>query len=194
MIVTGFREKTFDLPDPVFLIGGFMRSGTSMMMRIMDFAGVPVVWDTEHLENNKYGCFEIGGLDNTLLVNGEWIKQHQGKCLKASAYDMYLLPCFSYKMIFMDRDETQIARSFYSMSAGYTYEEEDREVEHLTEYKRCLRHFLSFRHDIKVLEIPFDNVFKETDRTLNDIAKFLDVPFNIEKAKEAIDRSLYVIR
>jgi len=46
----------------------------------------------------------------------------------------------------------------------------------------------------KTFDLPVDNVFKETDRTLGTIAEFLDVPFDIDKAKEAIDRSLYVVR
>lgn len=99
--------------DIITIVSGLPRSGTSMMMQMIDHGGLPPFTDgaREADADNPKGYYEH--LKATQLARDQsWLPDAKGKCVKIVAQLLPLLPDDQkYRVIFMDRDLREIARS-----------------------------------------------------------------------------------
>ena len=89
----------------ITVVSGLPRSGTSMMMRMLEAGGVPVLTDEkrEADEDNLQGYYEDERVKQ-LREDASWITEAEGKAVKVISYLLRHLPCgHSYKVIFMER-------------------------------------------------------------------------------------------
>lgn len=100
---------------PVVLVSGLPRSGTSMLMQMLEKGGMPVVTDkirTPDEDNPKgYHEFErIKELDKT--SDKSWLKQYRGQVIKTISFLLQDLPLdLNYQVIFMRRNIEEVLRS-----------------------------------------------------------------------------------
>jgi len=101
----------------ITIVSGLPRSGTSMMMQMLEAGGCEIFTDKERNadENNPKGYYEHEAVKN-LAKNKKWIPKASGKTVKVIAQLLKHLPMnYRYKVIFMERDILEVAQSQQKM-------------------------------------------------------------------------------
>jgi hypothetical protein len=103
----------------VVIVSGLSRSGTSMMMQMLQAGGVPLIADDVRKpdEHNPKGYFEDERI-RRLRQDAAWMAEADGKAIKVIHSLLYDLPHgFTYKVIFMTRPMPEVLLSQRSMLA-----------------------------------------------------------------------------
>src|SRR5438876_8248915 len=106
---------------PVVLVSGLPRSGTSMLMQMLEKGGMPIVTDKIRSpdEDNPKGYHEferIKELDKT--SDKSWLKNYRGQVIKTISFLLPYLPLdLNYRVVFMRRDIEEVLRSQHKMLA-----------------------------------------------------------------------------
>ena len=122
--LTGKTEKH----TPVYIVSGFPRSGTSLMMQMLKRGGVDVATDSKRKadQHNPKGYFEL----NATLKLGQsagWLKEMEGKAVKVLLPLLRFLPAeLNYKIILMERPLQEIILSQELMKGR-----EKNEIQHV---------------------------------------------------------------
>src|SRR6266498_2236117 len=100
---------------PIVLVSGLPRSGTSMLMQMLEKGGMPIVTDQVRTadEDNPKGYHElerIKELDKT--ADKSWLKQYRGQVIKTISFLLQDLPLdLNYQVLFMRRNLEEVLRS-----------------------------------------------------------------------------------
>lgn len=103
--------------NTVYIVSGLPRSGTSMMMRMLEKGGLPVLIDGIRTadEDNPNGYYEFEAVKRT-KEDSSWLDDAGGKAVKMVYRLLYDLPqCHHYKVVFMRRDSDEILASQRTM-------------------------------------------------------------------------------
>jgi len=108
--------QSLDL-EPIVVVSGLPRSGTSLMMQMLDAGGITVYTDAVRTpdDNNPKGYFEHENVKQ-LIKNHHWLSEATGKAVKIVVPLLYKLPAkFHYKVVFMLRDISEVVESQHQM-------------------------------------------------------------------------------
>lgn len=113
--LAGEPAKAEDLPETVLVVTGLPRSGTSMMMQMLEAGGVPVLSDGVRTadESNPKGYLEYEKA-RALRKDKTWVPKAKGKAVKIVAQLLPALPPpdgFRYRVLFMERELEDVVRS-----------------------------------------------------------------------------------
>ncbi len=102
-------------PNPgwIAVVSGLPRSGTSLMMGMLQAGGLVILSDEQRPPDasNPRGYFELEAV-KSLPEETSWLRDASGKAVKVQAYLLPLLPSgFEYRVIFLQRDPVEIAAS-----------------------------------------------------------------------------------
>ncbi|MCH8334021.1 sulfotransferase family protein [Candidatus Sumerlaeota bacterium] len=184
---------------PVIIVSGLPRSGTSMMMKILDAGGVEVVTDGARTadEDNPKGYYEFERVKD-LDKGGDksWMREMKGKAIKVISFLLQDLPddCF-YQVIFMNREIAEILASQKKMlvrrgePAGETRDEDMAKLYegHLQKVIRLMRS----RSNFASLEVPYREALEKPRLHAERINKFLGGGLDAERMATVGDKSLY---
>ena len=96
-----------EAPDPIIVVSGLPRSGTSMMMGMLEAGGLELVVDGIRAadEDNPRGYYELERVkDLAKAEDKSWLVTLQGKGVKVISLLLQHLPeAYNYKIIFMRR-------------------------------------------------------------------------------------------
>ncbi|MEM6336728.1 MAG: sulfotransferase family protein, partial [Bacteroidota bacterium] len=101
----------------ITIVSGLPRSGTSLMMQMVEAGGISALTDgvREADENNSRGYYEFEPVKK-LRADASWVPQAEGKVVKVIAQLLQHLPQgHDYRVVFMDRDLTEVLRSQTTM-------------------------------------------------------------------------------
>ncbi len=96
--------------EPVIVVSGLPRSGTSLMMQMLHQAGIPILTDEKRAadDSNPKGYFELDAVKR-IKSDKSWVAQAQGKAVKVVAPLLPGLPVGQrYKIIYLKRSLTEI--------------------------------------------------------------------------------------
>ena len=184
---------------PVVLVSGLPRSGTSMLMQMLEKGGVPIVTDkirTPNEDNPKgYHEFErIKELDKT--GDKSWLKNYRGQVIKTISFLLQDLPLnLNYQVLFMRRNLDEVLRSQNKMlernGTGGTLvpDEKMRQNYELHLKKVCYR--LDRSPHFKVLYLDYPAVVENPRREAERINAFLGGALNVEAMAGAVEGDLY---
>ena len=99
--------------EPIVIVSGLPRSGTSMMMKMLEAGGVPVLVDgiREADEDNPKGYYEFERVKQ-IEEDQDWLPDAEGKAVKMIAALLKHLPQeYTYKVIFMRRKIQEVLAS-----------------------------------------------------------------------------------
>lgn len=116
------NPDTLPAPNPhlsktISIVTGLPRSGTSMIMQMLNAGGVPALTDgqREADTDNPKGYFELE-LVKGLKKDNTWLKHAQGRLIKVVIQLIPHLPSqHSYKFVFIERDIDEVITSQTSM-------------------------------------------------------------------------------
>ena len=181
----------------ITIVSGLPRSGTSMMMRMLEAGGMEVLTDGARTadEDNPKGYYEFERVKQ-IEHDRVWLKEAKGKAVKMiSALLKHLPPDHTYKIVFMLREMEEILASQKQMliRRGEPVDRvEDERMAELSEaHLTQVRDWLADRPNMDVLYISYHQVLKNPHEYVEQIDRFLDGRLNVERMTQAVDRSLY---
>jgi hypothetical protein len=99
---------------PVIVVSGLPRSGTSMMMRMLEAGGAPLWTDDVRAadESNPRGYYELERVKELGKSDTSWMVEARGKAVKiVSPLLVHLPDACNYRVVFMLRDLREIVAS-----------------------------------------------------------------------------------
>lgn len=100
----------------ITIVTGLPRSGTSMMMQMLEAGGLPALTDGRRKadEDNPRGYLEFDQA-RRLHLDNSWLPEARGKAVKVVAQLLMHLPKEVYRIIVMQRDMSEIIGSQRAM-------------------------------------------------------------------------------
>jgi hypothetical protein len=187
-----------------YIVSGLERSGTSLMMQLLQSAGVPIAYDSDRLPdiNNPKGYFELfnGKIINKLIDKVDDIKKYRGKFIKITSYGLKYLPqdgfpngfgIRKYKIIYMQRNIDEIIDSMEKMTkVNESNKKETKQL--LLKLNDYITDLMEEDNNISPLYVDYNKLLKEPMPILLNICKFLGIPeTKAKKMALVIDQNLY---
>jgi hypothetical protein len=192
----GFGKKT--LKDRVVVVSGLPRSGTSMMMKMLEAGGVPPLTDHEREpdKDNPKGYYEYERVKALKDGDTEWVGKAHGKSVKViAALLQHLPPDHAYEVIFMRRSMPEILASQKKMLERRGEEPnaiEDSEMANL--FARHLDEIIEWaqtQSNIHFIEIDYNQMLIDPWAQLNLLGTFFGGAVDLDAMAEVIDPELY---
>jgi hypothetical protein len=179
----------------IVVVSGLPRSGTSLMMQMLDAGGLPVVTDNIRTADtdNPRGYYEFERVKRT-KQDPSWLPDARGKVVKMVSQLLYdLPPTESYRVVFMERDLDETLQSQEKMleRLGRTAAPRERMRHSFTLHLERLHEWLSDQPNMRVLRVSYNELLAQTARESERLAAFLDGTVVAEKMASAVAPSLY---
>ena len=183
--------------EPIVIVSGLPRSGTSMMMQLLEAGGLPVLTDQIRGadEDNPRGYYEFEPV-KTVKVDPSWLDGAQGKVVKMVYRLLYDLPAgYQYSVVFMKRRLEEVIASQDEMLRRLGKGGGETDATQLTAiYNRELgqaEEWLSRQPNFSVLYVDYHDVLTDPERVVQDLNDFLGGALNTEAMLRVPDRSLH---
>jgi hypothetical protein len=181
----------------IIIVSGLPRSGTSLMMQMLDAGGLPVLSDGERKADtdNPKGYLEWERIKQ-LPKDPSLITEAEGKVVKVISQLILSLPSgHEYRVLFMQRPLPEVLKSQEEMlrrrgnadSNADTSPIEEAFQRHLIEVNK----WLASKKNVQVSRVHYHRVLREPKAVAGEIAAFLGVRLDIEAMVRQVDGSLY---
>jgi len=191
-----FRRKQ---GEPVVVVSGLPRSGTSMLMKMLDAGGMEIMTDRERVADidNPKGYFEYERVKNLEKESDKsYVRAGRGKVLKVISFLIKDLPDDNdYRVIFMRRDLDEVLASQNKMiqrlgTTDSTAAEEAMKEAYRNDIVRT-RLLCKNRPNFELIEIHYKNTIEDPAATARSVNAFLGGHLDEAAMREAVDGSLY---
>ena len=189
------EESRPRVENEIVIVSGLPRSGTSLMMQMLDKGGITVV--TDHIRtadtDNPRGYYELEQV-KTIKRDVSWLGKMRGKAFKMVSQLLYELPaCEKYRVIFMERDLDEVIRSQDKMLArlGKPAAPADQIKRLFTSHLEQLREWLAKQQNIQVLYVHYNDVVQRPETEVQRISAFLEGKADAREMVRSVDPSLY---
>ena len=181
--------------DTNYIVSGLERSGTSMLMQILDAAGIPCGFDKSRKpdENNPKGYFELeGGKIINKLIDGTFsFEKYKGKVIKITAYGLKFLPPGKYKIIYSERNIEEILDSMEKMT-GNKDKKRIETKKAFTSLNKLIKKQIQKRNDVELLLVNYNSIIANPHESIKKIHEYLKLSENsFNKMLKVVDESLY---
>lgn len=186
-----------NIKGTITIVSGMPRSGTSMMMQMLQAGGLDILTDNIRSkdENNPKGYLEYQKV-KSLASDNSWIHEGQNKVIKVIAQLLQHLPAsYQYKVIFMERDMEEIIKSQQIMLGKKS--EVDKKIYPTVladTFRKQLgktRSWIKTHPQFEVMYVYYTDVINNPTEVAENLSVFLDADLNVSKMAEAVDSSLY---
>lgn len=193
---TGGRQLA--VTSPVIIVSGLPRSGTSMMMKILEAGGMPVLIDGLRTADtdNPEGYYEFERVKELDKGDTAWVADAQGKVVKViSALLEYLPAGYEYRVIFMHRKIEEVLHSQRKMlahrgevvDAVHDAEMADLFAKHLIKVKAWLRAQPNFA----LLDVDYNAMLQDPEPFVHTINQFVDNSLDEQAMVKMVNPKLY---
>jgi hypothetical protein len=179
----------------IIIVSGLPRSGTSLMMQMLDNGGVPVV--TDHIrradQDNPRGYYEYERVKR-IKEDVSWLPESRGKAFKMVSQLLYELPASErYGIIFMERDLDEMLISQEKMLARLNKPSAPRAAieRAFREHLRKVRGWLAEQANIEVLSVSYNNLVERPEEEAERVSAFLGGNADKESMSKTVDPLLY---
>ena len=184
--------------EPIVIVSGLPRSGTSMMMKMLEAGGLTVMTDAirqADIDNPK-GYYEYERVKNLEKeTDKSYVREARGKVLKVISFLLKDLPEDNYyRVIFMRRHLDEVISSQNKMLDRRGEDAiEDRETmaeayrNHLAAVKILVRK----RPNLEMLEFRYDEAVKNPKEAARSVNAFLGGALDERAMAAVIDGELY---
>jgi hypothetical protein len=178
------------------IVSGLPRSGTSLMMQMLDAGGIPALQDNHRPPDadNPRGYFEFAPARN-LRADSSWLPLSQGRSLKLVAQLLpWLPPGREYRVIFMERSLDDVLASQSVMlgrhgRAGAALTPEKLRIV-FTQQLEMVNEALQ-RPVFKCLRVSHAECLKDAAGVARRVTDFLGLPLNRAAMAAVVDPSLH---
>lgn len=186
-------------PKIITVVSGLPRSGTSLMMKMLEVGGIAPLTDNQRTpdEDNPKGYYEYERVKKLPKGDTGWLDDANGKVVKIiSALLPYLPESHTFRIVFMERDINEILISQKKMLVRRgedTNKIDDQKLsllfnEHLQETNSWLH---ENSHHINCLKVSYNHLLSNDTSIISSINDFLGGKLNTNAMNRVIDPSLY---
>ncbi|MGH8601698.1 MAG: sulfotransferase domain-containing protein [Gammaproteobacteria bacterium] len=182
----------------VTVVSGLPRSGTSMMMKMLEAGGILPMTDnirTADLDNPN-GYYEFERVKQLDKGDKAWVKEAHGKVVKVITQLLRHLPAdCEYRIVFMRRSMSEIIASQNKMLINRGQEPNattDEETASL--FEKHLAHvtkWIQRQANVSVIYVDYGDMFKDPELQIRRINEFLGGDMNTEEMLRVADPQLY---
>ncbi|HZW02724.1 MAG TPA: sulfotransferase [Anaerolineaceae bacterium] len=185
-------------PEWVTVVSGLPRSGTSMLMKVLEAGGMPVLTDRIRTadEDNPKGYYEFERVKRMPDGDNQWLEGARGQAVKVISALLEFLPAETrYKVVFMRRNMHEILASQRQMliRRGEPTDAVSDEAlaaqfrKHLSKIEA----WLAKQPNVEVLYLEYNAILADPRPHLERLNAFLDGRLDLERMLQVVDPSLY---
>lgn len=192
MSLTNKSTSTF-YENQIVIVSGLPRSGTSLMMQMMDKGGVSTLVDNKRIADNSNpkGYYEYEPV-MSLHKDNSWMQLAQNKSLKVVAPLLKFLPGeLRYKIIFMNRDINEVVKSQQKMIGK---DPETLPIQLINAFHNQLEVVNSWKNKepgVEMIYVNYTDVLNNPNEVIKNLQSFIGVDLNTQEMEKCIDKSLY---
>jgi hypothetical protein len=183
--------------DVITIVSGLPRSGTSLMMSMLEAGGMQILTDYARTpdEDNPEGYYEFERVKQ-IEHDQSWLEDAKGKVVKIVSERLKHVPQgYAYKVIFMRRKMEEVLASQRQMlirRGEPAPRISDEEIAELFErHLREVEAWLARQPHIEVTYVWYDEVLESPIAPAERINQFLGDTLNVEKMVSVVDPTLY---
>lgn len=185
--------------EPVYVVSGLPRSGTSMMMRMLEAGGIEPFTDRARSADidNPEGYYEyerVKGLETE--PDRGWVRQARGRALKVISFLLRFLPGDNqYRIVYMRRHLDEVLQSQDKMLDRLGNTTASGSLEAVKETYRndivAARLLARRQPNMEWLEVHYRDTVESPAATARLVNQFLGGRLDEAAAAAAVDASLY---
>ena len=187
-----------DESPTIIVVSGLPRSGTSMMMKMLEAGGIPPLTDRrrEADQDNPEGYYEFERVKQIDKGDTAWLAQAEGKAVKViSALLQHLPREYHYRVLFMERHLPEILSSQQKMLVRRGEDAEETDDEKLmrlfTKHLQQVRGWLAEQNNFDVLYLHYSDILADPEAMASAVNDFLVPALDVEKMAHIVDPTLY---
>jgi hypothetical protein len=183
-------------PDrEIVIVSGLPRSGTSLMMQMLDRGGLGILTDGIRAADtdNPKGYYELEAVKRT-KQDPSWLDGAAGKGVKMVSLLLYDLPAtWRYRVIFMERAMEEVLASQRKMleHLGRDPGRDDETRRFFALHLEKLRGWLSKQSHFAVLPVSHNQLLAQPLIEAQRVSRFLGETLDAAKMASVVDLSLY---
>ncbi|HPC23113.1 MAG TPA: sulfotransferase family protein [Phycisphaerae bacterium] len=179
------------------IVSGLPRSGTSMMMRMLEAGGIPALIDNIRKpdEDNPRGYYEYEPVKQT-RKDPSWLKHAEGRVVKMVYRLLYdLPPDYQYRVVFMRRKLEEVIASQNVMLArqakpGGSLSDDKLMAVFRTELESVYR-WLEKQPNFRVLFVDYNEIMADAGPAVDALNRFLGGNLNTAAMRNVVEPELY---
>jgi predicted AlkP superfamily phosphohydrolase/phosphomutase/tetratricopeptide (TPR) repeat protein len=186
-------------PETVMIVSGLPRSGTSMLMQMLEAGGLPILTDGERAadESNQRGYFELEAVKR-LPQDPEraWLHEAGGKAVKVIAQLLPSLPPgVPYRILFMARPLGEILASQQAMlqrsgKQGSKQSQRQLAATYLKQLEQIRQVLAAYPEQVQVLNVDYHRTLANPEDAAARVNAFLGGGLDETAMAEAVEPQL----
>ena len=195
-LMRSYRRLRFG--EPIIVVSGLPRSGTSMAMKMLAAGGLEAVTDGERSADadNPKGYYEDERVKDLARTDDKsWLAEARGKAIKIISFLLRELPpSHNYRVVFMRRDIEEILASQQKMldRRDEADDTEDDRMAQLFEADLFRARFLMKRSpQFEFIEVDYREALANPLAAAESIRDFVGGELDIDEMVGVIDPELY---
>jgi hypothetical protein len=190
-------KKSLAKKQPIVVVSGLPRSGTSMMMKMLQAGGLELVTDSIRNadDDNPNGYFEFERVKQMSAGDRTWLDGAAGKVVKVISALLEHLPSDrSYKVIFMEREIKEVLASQKKMldhrKETSTISDEEM-AEQYRAHLKAVKPWLARQPHMEVLYVGYNSMMSDPEPLCLRVIEFLGLPLDLPKMLAVPNAKLY---
>jgi hypothetical protein len=182
----------------IVVVSGLPRSGTSMMMKMLEAGGKTILTDNlrEADANNPKGYYEFERVKQMKDGDLAWLPEAVGKVVKiVTGLITFLPPDYHYKVIFMQRDLSEVLSSQKKMLGRLGRDDDnipdDKMAKTYEEHVKQVKAWLVRQANIEVLYVNYNAMVADPTESLQKVNAFLGGGMDVKAMASVVDGELY---
>lgn len=199
--LTGLSQTKMEdnLKNEVIVVSGLPRSGTSLMMQILEKAGLEILVDQTRPADmdNPRGYYEYEPVKYLKDGDRSWIQQAKGKGIKIISHLLFFLPPqYKYKIVFMRRKLSEIVASQNAM-LQHLGKEETKSISEadligvFSKHLHDVTGWLAGQENVRTIFVDYNELIKYPAESLVPVERFLALPLVSPEILKVVDPSSY---
>ncbi|MEX0998199.1 MAG: alkaline phosphatase family protein [Flavobacteriaceae bacterium] len=190
-----FKDKVIHKyrENQIIIVSGLPRSGTSLMMQMLDMGGIEILTDNKRIadESNPKGYYEYEPV-MSIHKDNSWLERSKNKSVKIVAPLLkFLDPQYRYKIIFMKRDLNEVIKSQRKMIG------KDPDTIPIRLYNSYIKQLQSISRwkmkepGVELVYVDYNELINNPNEIIQKVESFVGVDLDKDKMVQCIDKSLY---
>ncbi|MBM3145994.1 MAG: sulfotransferase [Chloroflexi bacterium] len=183
--------------QPVIIVSGLPRSGTSMVMKMLEAGGIPPL--TDHIrtadDDNPEGYYEFERAKKLKEGDVTWLPEAQGKAVKViGALLVELPPDYEYRVLFMRRRMDEVLASQDKMLERRG---EDKKVADdamavlFQKHIKQVEAWMEEQSNLRYMVVDYNAMLEDPRPQIRQINRFLGGELNEAAMEAVVDPNLY---
>jgi hypothetical protein len=187
-----------DLKDTIVVVSGLPRSGTSMVMSMLEAGGLPLLKDGIRRadDDNPKGYYEFERVKKLREGDVDWLPDAKGKVVKIISYLLLNLPdSYTYRVIFVRRKLPEIIASQRKMLIRRGEDpdkvSEGELFEILSKHLDQVDAWIEDQPHVARIDIDYNQMIQNPQAGIERLNTFLGGSLELGKMAQVIDPNLY---